>query len=61
MLDEVGQFVAGNDQKLLELQSILEELGRQGKSRVWLVATAQEKLDDVVAGMKAKKAEFSKS
>ena len=60
LLDEVGQFVAGNDQKLLELQSILEELGRQGKSRVWLVATAQEKLDDVVAGMRAKKAEFSK-
>ena len=47
-------------QKLLELQSIAEEFASHGRGKLWLIVTSQAKLDELIAGVKAKQADFSK-
>ena len=57
MIDEVGQFVGSSTDKLLNLQTIFEELGSKCKGKVWVVCTGQEALDKVI---KVREAAFSK-
>lgn len=61
MVDEVGQFVGnGKDTaRMLNLQSIVEELGAKGKGLVWVMVTSQEAIDQVV-NMSGKSDDFSK-
>lgn len=61
MVDEVGQFVNnGRDTaRMLNLQSIVEELGAKGKGLVWVMVTSQEAIDEVVS-MSGKSDDFSK-
>ena len=61
MVDEVGQFVGnGKDTaRMLNLQSIVEELGSKGKGLVWVMVTSQEAIDEVVS-MSGKSDDFSK-
>lgn len=60
VVDEVGQFVAKDPQKILELQGIVEALGRHGRGRMWLVVTSQERLNEVVSGVDANRVEFAR-
>lgn len=57
MADEVGQYIGTNEGMLLNLQSLTEELGTKCRGKVWLMATGQEALDEVV---KVRRDEFSK-
>ena len=57
MVDEVGQYVGADVDKLLNLQTIVEELGAKCKGKVWVVCTGQEALDKVI---KVREAAFSK-
>ncbi len=47
-LDEMGQFAANDPDLLLELTVLVEKFLSEGKGKLWLAATAQERLDQVV-------------
>ncbi len=51
VVDEVGQFVARDVQKMLDLQAVVQSLGRVGRGKIWLVVTSQEKLNELVGGL----------
>jgi hypothetical protein len=51
VVDEVGQYVARDTQKMLDLQGVVQSLGRVGRGKLWLVVTSQERLSDVVSGL----------
>jgi hypothetical protein len=44
VVDEVGQFVARDVQKMLDLQAVVQQLGVKGRGKHWIVVTSQEKL-----------------
>lgn len=57
MVDEVGQYVGENTNMLLNLQSLIEEIGSKCEGKVWVVCTGQEALDDII---KTRADEFSR-
>lgn len=52
MVDEIGQYIGKDTNLMLNLQSIVEELGTKCRGRVWVIVTSQEAIDEVttVAG-----------
>ncbi|KXB00422.1 hypothetical protein AKJ40_01355 [candidate division MSBL1 archaeon SCGC-AAA259M10] len=60
IMDEVGQYIGEDSQKLLELQEIAENFASQGNGDLWLIVTAQSKLEEIISGVQRKKAEFNK-
>src|SRR5271167_359176 len=59
VVDEVGQFVARDVQKMLDLQAVVQNLGTKGRGRQWIVVTSQEKLNELVSGLDDKKIELA--
>lgn len=60
VIDEVGQFVARDVQKMLDLQALVQSLGRVGRGKMWLVVTSQEKLTELVGGMDDRRVELAR-
>jgi len=60
VMDEMGQFVGTDGQRLLELQSIAEEFATKGRGRLWLIVTAQARLQEIIDGAEAMNADFGK-
>ena len=60
VVDEVGQFVARDVQKMLDLQAIVQNLGIRGRGKFWLVVTSQEKLDELVSGLDDRRIEIAR-
>ena len=60
VVDEVGQFVARDVQKMLDLQAIVQSLGVHGRGKHWIVVTSQEKLGELVSGLDDKKIELAR-
>ena len=60
VVDEVGQFVARDVQKMLDLQALVQSLGRVGRGKMWLVVTSQEKLTELVGGLDDKRVELAR-
>lgn len=60
VVDEVGQFVARDVQKMLDVQALVQALGRVGRGRFWLVVTSQERLSEVVGGLDGTKVELAR-
>jgi len=60
VVDEVGQFVARDVQKMLDLQAVVQSLGIKGRGKHWIVVTSQEKLGDLVSGLDDKKIELAR-
>lgn len=57
MIDEAGQYIGTDTNLLLNLQSLIEKLGSTCRGQVWVVATGQEALDDMI---KVRTDEFSR-
>ncbi|GAB6155987.1 BREX system P-loop protein BrxC [Desulfosporosinus burensis] len=60
VIDEVGQFVARDVQKMLDLQAVVQSLGVKGRGKLWIVVTSQEKLGELVSGLDDKKIELAR-
>jgi hypothetical protein len=60
VVDEVGQFVARDVQKMLDLQAVVQNLGAKGRGKHWIVVTSQEKLNELVSGLDDKKIELAR-
>ena len=61
LVDEVGQFVGENTEKMLKLQTLAEDIGTHCKGKVWIIVTSQEDIDKVIGDIKQSTAnDFSK-
>ncbi len=60
VIDEVGQFVARDVQKMLDLQALVQSLGRVGRGKMWLIVTSQEKLTELVGGLDDRRVELAR-
>lgn len=61
VVDEVGQFIGSDTHMMLNLQTIVENLGTICEGRAWVVVTSQEELDSVLGNVVgAKSNDFSK-
>jgi hypothetical protein len=56
-VDEVGQYIGEDGDLMLNLQSIVEQVGDKCRGKVWIMVTSQEAIDSVV---KIKGDDFSK-
>ena len=48
MIDEAGQYIAPRRELMLNLQGLAQQLKELGSGRVWIVATGQQTLSDLV-------------
>ena len=61
LVDEIGQFIGSDTHLMLNLQTIVEDLGRLCNGRAWVIVTSQEDIDAVIGEVKSSKAnDFSK-
>lgn len=45
--DEVGQFISGSTQLMLNLQTVVEDLGKYCHGKVWVLVTSQQDIDSL--------------
>lgn len=57
MVDEIGQYIGEDMNLMLNLQTLVEDLGTKCKGKVWVIVTSQEAIDQVI---KVKGDQFSK-
>lgn len=57
LVDEIGQYIGDHSGLMLNLQTVVEELGTKCRGKVWVMVTSQEAIDSVV---KVKGDDFSK-
>ncbi len=60
-VDEIGQFIGQDGYLMLNLQTIVENLGTVCNGRAWVIVTSQEDIDTVVGSLSnARRNDFSK-
>ena len=47
MIDEVGQYIGSDSDLMLNLQTMVEEIGTKCGGRVWVMVTSQEAIDSI--------------
>jgi hypothetical protein len=57
LVDEIGQYIGDDSQLMLNLQTVVEDLGTYCGGKAWVMVTSQQDLDSVI---KAKGSDFSK-
>ena len=60
LIDEISQYVGTNTSLLLNLQTIIEEIGSQCENKIWLSTTAQQTIEDLVENTENKGEDFGK-
>lgn len=48
LVDEIGQYIAGNTKLMLNLQTVTEDLGTACGGKAWIVVTSQQDIDSIV-------------
>lgn len=48
LVDEIGQYIGDDRSLMLNLQTIVEDLGLECGGKAWVIVTSQEAIDDVV-------------
>ena len=59
LIDEIGQYIGDNSKLMLNLQSIVEELGKELQGKAWIVVTSQADIDTALKKMVIER-DFSK-
>ncbi len=57
LCDEIGQYIGSNDNLMLNLQTVVENLGTECGGRAWVIATSQQDIDSIT---KVNRDNFSK-
>lgn len=60
LIDEMSQYIGPNTNLLLNLQTIVEEVGEKCNNKIWIACTAQQELRDLVTGSGAGSDGFGK-
>ncbi|HDR14373.1 MAG TPA: BREX system P-loop protein BrxC, partial [Desulfobacteraceae bacterium] len=61
LVDEIGQFIGTDGHLMLNLQTVVEDLGTLCEGRAWVIVTAQEEIDKIIGELRsAAKNDFSK-
>lgn len=60
LVDEIGQYIGGNSDLTLQLQTIVEELGNKSHGKAWVIVTSQQAIDKVTDIAGAAALDFSK-
>lgn len=47
MVDEIGQYIGDDHKLLINLQTVVEDLGTYGQGQIWVMVTSQESIDTV--------------
>lgn len=58
MVDEMGQYIGDDSKLMLNLQTVVEDLGTYCNGRCWVVVTSQEGIDEITKNIKGN--DFSK-
>ncbi|WP_181189091.1 BREX system P-loop protein BrxC [Bombilactobacillus bombi] len=58
LADEVGQFIGNDVNRMLNLQTIVEELGAKTQGKAWVIVTSQQAIDQVTDNLNGQ--DFSK-
>ncbi|MCY0908775.1 MAG: BREX system P-loop protein BrxC [Sulfobacillus thermotolerans] len=57
LIDEVGQYIAGDSRLMLNLQTVVEDIGVATRGQVWIMVTSQEQIETIT---NVKTEDFSK-
>ncbi|AVK61135.1 BREX system P-loop protein BrxC [Lactobacillus sp. CBA3605] len=58
LVDEVGQYIGNSQQRMLNLQSVVEDLGTYTHGKAWVIVTSQQAIDQVTDNINGQ--DFSK-
>jgi hypothetical protein len=59
IVDEAGQYVARDRQRMLDLQGVAESMQKR-RGPLWLIATSQERLEDIVDALESRQTELAR-
>ncbi|MFW5872344.1 MAG: BREX system P-loop protein BrxC, partial [bacterium] len=60
LIDEVGQYIGEHTDLMLNLQTVVEDLGKICKGKAWVVVTSQQGIDEIIEDSKYRRMDFSK-
>lgn len=60
VLDETGQWINDDNDRLSQLQALIEETGDKGQGKIWLFVTTHEDMGAIYANARARQADFKK-
>lgn len=51
LIDEVGQYIGANSTLMLNLQSVVEDIGNRCRGQAWVIVTSQENIESSVTNI----------